>query len=142
MGENLTPNEQDRLRGKAILLVDDNKTVLRHGSFFLLAQGAEVLTSENGQEALEVIQRRVENNDPPFDLIVTDYEMPGVNGKGLLEALAKDKLTKEIPVIFTSAKLLTREDKEHLLGYPQVRFVLKKPIQSEELIEVIQKALE
>ncbi len=80
-----------------VLLVDDNPMVLgmlRNG----LAPLASVNTASDGADALlKVI-------DEPFDLIVSDYDMPGMNGRQLLEKLKARPTTARIPVMLLASK--------------------------------------
>ena len=80
-----------------ILLVEDNEAVLD-----LLRRAmepcGEILTATDGAEAL---LKAVE--EPP-DLIVSDYAMPGLNGRQLYEKLRAREQTKKIPFIFLAGK--------------------------------------
>lgn len=80
-----------------LLVVDDNRVnrlLLAHG---LEADGHSVASAEDGLEAMEMIRA------DPFDLVLLDIEMPGMNGFEVLEALLNDPDLREIPVIMTSA---------------------------------------
>ncbi len=80
-----------------VLLVDDNPMVLgmlRTG----LNNLANVSSATDGADALlKVI-------DEPFDLIVSDYDMPGMNGRQLLEKLKSRATTARIPVMLMASK--------------------------------------
>jgi two-component system, NarL family, nitrate/nitrite response regulator NarL len=66
----------------AVLLVDDHR-ILLEGMKNLLQEPYEVkATASSGQEALELIK----NHD--FDVLITDYEMPGINGLDLVKAMS------------------------------------------------------
>ena len=73
-----------------ILLVDDSKIILKINSNLCKEIGIEhIVTAENGKEALEKFK-----NDK-FDLVITDVNMPVMNGFELLEEIRKiDKVTK------------------------------------------------
>jgi CheY-like chemotaxis protein len=140
MNEALKTKEGE-LKGKTILLVDDEELIRKHSSFPLRAQGATVVMAQNGQEAFGIIQESIKGNIPTFDLIITDYGMPIMDGEELLIALAEDAKTKNIPFIFASGAL-GDEEREHLLRYPQVKSTLQKPFEFKELVAAAKEALE
>src|SRR5512145_37492 len=80
-----------------ILVADDNPAVLK-----LLREGMEacgtVLTATDGADAL---LKAIEEHP---DLILTDYNMPGLNGLQLYEKLHARKETKKIPLIFIASR--------------------------------------
>jgi two-component system, NarL family, nitrate/nitrite response regulator NarL len=66
----------------AVLLVDDHR-ILLEGMKNLLQEPYEVkATASSGQEALELIKKH------DFDILITDYEMPGINGLDLVKAMS------------------------------------------------------
>lgn len=80
-----------------VLVVDDvadNRTVLERR---LEREGHAVVCASNGSEALEWIR------DRPFDLILLDILMPGIDGFEVLRRLKADPATRDIPVIMISA---------------------------------------
>ena len=64
---------------RKILLVDDDKGILKTLKRILKKYKLQVATAESAEEALELLQRE------PHDVVLTDYEMPGQNGVWLLE---------------------------------------------------------
>jgi PAS domain S-box-containing protein len=83
--------------GGKVLVVDDNAD-MREYVQTLLAHRHVVLTATNGEEGYKIA--RVEQPN----LILTDIMMPGMDGFALLRALRADDATREIPVIFLSAR--------------------------------------
>lgn len=79
---------------KRILLVDDNKSGAPARKSALVEHGFEVSTASSGHEALELFQ------ESPFDLVVTDYRMPKMNGVQLIAALRE--LRPALPVVILS----------------------------------------
>lgn len=77
-----------------ILLVDDNQQGLAARKSVLEELGYLITTASSGQDALEQLSRRT------HDLIVTDYKMPKMNGKELIERVRKQ--APLIPVILLS----------------------------------------
>jgi len=80
-----------------VLLVDDNAD-MREYLCTLLSSRFHVRTAADGLEAL----REIERARP--DLVLTDVMMPGLDGFGLLKALRDDTATRDLPVIFLSAR--------------------------------------
>ena len=89
-----------------ILLVDDNSNGLKARKSVLEEHGHTVVTSCAGEDALERFQRE------KFDLVVTDYKMPGMNGVELISRVRQ--VRPEVPVIllsgFADTLGLTQED--------------------------------
>ena len=87
-----------RLR-KKILIVDDGRTdidVLKD----TLKDDYKLGIALNGSQALEAVRSRI-----PLDLIILDVMMPGMDGFEVCRRLKNDALTKEIPIIFLTAKI-------------------------------------
>ncbi|TLX61532.1 chemotaxis protein [Stutzerimonas nosocomialis] len=76
-------NRDGRLGGVRILLVDDSPDVLETLQMLLEIEGAWVLTANSGQQALELLPHG------PFDLLISDIGMPGMDGHQLIEAVRK-----------------------------------------------------
>src|SRR4029078_11080099 len=66
-----------------------------------------VSTSGHGEEALRLMQT------DPFDLIVLDLMLPGLDGLTILKALRRDKLHGDVPVLLLNAR---REEVDKVLG--------------------------
>jgi CheY-like chemotaxis protein len=116
-----------------ILLVDDNPMVLgmlRHE----LAELAPVTTASNGADALA---HAIE--DAP-DLIISDYQMPGFDGRQLIERLKTRPATAKIPVIL----LATRADISEKLRFMQdkVEDFVEKPFFLNEAISRVKRVLD
>ncbi len=93
MSKNL--KDQDRSR---ILLVDDNQENLEVLSILLEKEGYEISAVLSGEQALELVTRSTP------DLILLDIMMPGLDGFEVCERLKNNPNTKDIPVIFITAK--------------------------------------
>jgi len=82
-----------------VLVVDDSFTARKHIKRVLSNMGIEKLSeAENGLEAVEIIK------DKSFDLIVTDYNMPEMDGKQLVEHIRNNSTQKTIPVLMVSSE--------------------------------------
>lgn len=107
---------------ETVLVVDDERLVLRMVSRILEAHGYTVLCSDSGERALE-LQAGFEG---PIHLLVTDVMMPGMNGKQLHDALRV--LRPEIRTLFISGfsgAIFSHPSKlEKGVGYMQKPFTL------------------
>ena len=83
---------------KKILVVDDEVYILHIIDFSLGAEGYEVITAADGEEAID--RARVEKPD----LVVLDIMMPKVDGFEACRRLKADPETSQIPVILLTAK--------------------------------------
>lgn len=83
---------------KKILIADDSATDRHYLGTFLSQQGFQVLTAENGEEALQ----KARELRP--DLILMDIVMPGLNGFQTTRAINRDEAVGHIPVIVCSSK--------------------------------------
>lgn len=119
-----------------ILLVEDDRSLLKGMSDFLELSGYQVSVAENGLEALNVL---TSNRKPP-DLIVSDIMMPFMDGYQLLTAVRQQTEWVSIPFIFLSAKS-TRQDIRagKKLGADDY---IPKPFDVEDLLVAIQSRLE
>ncbi len=81
-------------RPPRVLLIDDNKHGLVARRTLLEEQGYEVETAANGVEGLEKFDRQA------FDVVVTDYRMPKMNGRKVLENLRRRD--QRVPVVLLS----------------------------------------
>ena len=117
-----------------ILVVEDVPNILELVAVTLRFKGYEVVTSTNGEEALE----RIAEQRPA--LVVTDILMPKLDGFALMYKLRKNPETNSIPVIFLSATYVTPEDKAFALSLGAARF-LEKPVDTEEFLLTIAEVL-
>jgi CheY-like chemotaxis protein len=124
----------------SILLVDDDKITNFLNQLLLndLGVAEQVLTAENGQEALRIIQEQCETSDCP-GLILLDVNMPVMNGFEFLEAYEKMAFTRKqsIIVIMLTTSLHPR-DVKRLNGMP-IQGFLNKPLTKAMIQELVQK---
>ena len=83
--------------GAKILIVDDEPHVLRAMAYALRRAGYEVVTAQDGEEALS----KVHTEHP--DLMILDVMMPGMNGLEVCQRLRKQQETASLPIIVLSA---------------------------------------
>ncbi|MGH7279312.1 MAG: hybrid sensor histidine kinase/response regulator, partial [Candidatus Rokuibacteriota bacterium] len=106
--------------GRRVLLVDDSVSVRKFMGRMLEKAGFEVVTANDGADALDRLA------DVTVDVIVTDLEMPRVNGYELIEDLRRRPATREVPVII----LTTRAGEKHVSAARRlgIRDHMTKPV--------------
>jgi DNA-binding NtrC family response regulator len=113
-----------------VLLVDDEEEFVETLAERMRNRGMEVATSHSGAESLDLIE------DEPFDVVVLDLQMPGMDG---LEALARIKSRKpDIQVVLLTGHATVATSVEAMkLGALEF---LEKPIDMETLTKIIGEA--
>ena len=120
----MTSIDASKLR---ILVVDDEPAVGDTVKMLLQIDGHEVVTTNSSQEALGLFQ------SGRFDLVFTDFAMPGMNGHQLAAAIKVG--APDQPVVMITGHAGT------LLPSPDVDFVVGKPFLLEHLREAIAKVM-
>jgi two-component system, chemotaxis family, sensor kinase CheA len=121
-------------KSPGILVVDDSITSRSLERSILEAHGYRVRVAVDGLEALEML--RVEQ----ADLIITDIQMPRMDGFGLVQALKADSELKRIPVIIVSS-LERPEDQERGLLLGADAYVVKRKFDQTELLNAIRQMI-
>lgn len=119
-----------------ILLIDDDPISLQLLVAFLKRDHYHIFTAHDGEEALNLIQKKSPNF---FSCIVSDYLMPKKDGIELLTALKQDVDRKIIPFILQTSSSSEEEIKRGLDA--GAFYYLLKPITPETLQSVVQAAL-
>jgi two-component system chemotaxis response regulator CheY len=110
---------------KAILVVDDSSTVRKFVSVSLSMQGFQVVTACDGMDALEKLPQQ------SIDLVITDLNMPNMDGFEFIRALRENAMYKDLPVIILTSLTDSVSREEGLkLG---VRTYLTKPFSIEKV---------
>ena len=129
------------IRGLKVLLVEDNDTAQLLIEEMLHSLGFKVTVASSGQQALLELEQAL--NDKAFELVITDYQMPEMDGMELSTRIrSHDKLTELNlnPKII----LVTMYDRDELIQQTQVDGLfdgyLLKPINSSELFNVIMQS--
>jgi two-component system chemotaxis sensor kinase CheA len=123
-----------KTRAAGILVVDDSITSRSLERSILEAHGYRVRTAVDGVEALELLRAE------KADLIVTDIQMPRLDGFGFVEALKADSGLKGIPVIIVSS-LERAEDQERGLLLGADAYVVKRKFDQTELLDAIRQMI-
>ncbi len=90
---------------KTILLIDDEETVINISEMMLVRLGYRVLKAHSGHEGLKLYKK----NKSAIDLIISDLEMPEMNGKEVMDKLRE--IDPQIKVVLSSGGLTEAEEK-------------------------------
>jgi chemotaxis protein histidine kinase CheA/ActR/RegA family two-component response regulator len=114
-----------------VLIAEDSVATRRMLEKLLLAAGYQVLVCRDGQEALDQISQY----QGRIDLILSDIEMPRVNGFELLEKVRAQPAFKNTPIVMATSRTGDRHRQEaERLGATDY---LGKPVQPQELIDTV-----
>ena len=114
-----------------ILLVDDNATNRKVASQILLKAGCDVETAKSGQEAIQTLME-----DPNFDLVLMDIQMPEMDGMETTKRLKT--LNLSLPPIVAMTAYAMKEDKDRFLEAGMDDY-LAKPIRAQQLITMVSR---
>ena len=128
------PTENADATSKPVILaVDDSPTIRKLISLALTQHGFEVVTAEDGIQALSIIAERLP------DLILSDINMPKLGGYQLCKFVKKHDRTKDIPVIMLSGKDGVFDKMRGKLS--GCNAFIGKPFESKELVEIVRANL-
>ncbi len=125
---------ESNMSDKKILVVDDEIHIVQVVAIKLRNNGFEVITAENGAEALEMIGL----HKP--DLVITDFQMPLMTGLELIENMRSKPETSDIPVVMLTARGFAIEDEKK--DALKISACLSKPFSPREVLECIKGVME
>jgi two-component system alkaline phosphatase synthesis response regulator PhoP len=117
-----------------ILLCDDERHILRAAEFKFKRAGFEVISACDGEEAWQCIQQ-----DAP-DLVVTDCQMPRLDGVSLVKRIRAHDHLANLPIIMLTAKGYEISQDELCNQYGVVA-MLAKPFSPRDLLQMVQRTL-
>ena len=121
--------------GQTILVVDDSPTVVKFVSFSLKNSGFTVVTARDGMDAIETLS----NLSDDVDLIITDLNMPNLDGYGLIEAVRQNQEYRHTPIVILSSE---DGDDDRARGMQAgASSYLVKPFKSGRLLNEVRKYL-
>jgi len=118
----------------SVLVAEDDRVISDVIRFNLERAGYRVTVARNGTEAWSLLQAM------SFDILVTDYQMPGMTGEEVCLALRESFPDLRLPIIFLSARgmeLNVSRMKEEL----GIETLMYKPFSPRELVEELAKSL-
>ncbi len=116
---------------KLVLTVDDSRTIREMVCFTLKSAGFDVIEAEDGQKALDVVLRKKP------DLIITDLNMPNMDGLSLIRNLRAMDDFRTVPILMLTTE--HGDDKKSQGRSAGATGWIVKPFDPEKLVQVIGK---
>lgn len=116
---------------KTVLTVDDSRSMREMVAFTLRKAGYEVREAEDGRRAIEALQ------SGPADVVITDLNMPVMDGVALIRAIRADPKHRAVPIL-----MLTTESSDARKAEGKSAGAtgwLVKPFDPEKLIDVVKR---
>ncbi|MCC6961879.1 MAG: response regulator [candidate division Zixibacteria bacterium] len=121
--------------GRKVLVVDDSPTIIKFVAFSLKSNGFEVISAADGMDALE----KLSHLEAGVDLVITDLNMPNVDGYELIATLRQNPRFRKLPIIILSSE---ESEQDKVKGRQAgADAYLVKPFKSTALLETIGKLL-
>jgi CheY-like chemotaxis protein len=130
--ESTKPPAEDLAATKRILVVDDEEYIT-----WMLQEGLEkipnweVLTTTETEQAMQLLENQ------SFDLLITDYRMPGIDGLGLASSVRQLSPRTAVVMLTAHSEELLRKQAEEI----SIRYILKKPITLPEIRSIALEVL-
>ncbi len=126
-------NSNSKLSGIKVMVIDDSKTIRRSAENLLQKEGCEVVTANDGYEALaKVVELKP-------DIIFVDIMMPRLDGYQTCALIKNNKHYSHIPIILLSSKdSIFDKARGRIVGS---QFYLTKPFTREDLLSAIERHL-
>ena len=118
---------------KFVLVADDSPSIRKFVTFSLKMKGFDIIPASDGMEALEKLPTQ------KFSLVITDLNMPNLDGFELIKAIRDNEEYKEIPIIILSS-LKGSEEIERGLNYGADSYLVK-PFDPKRILYEVSKYL-
>ncbi len=118
------------LRGRKVLIVDDDMRAVFAVSRLLNERGIETLKAENGKKALAHLKK-----DPEVDLVLMDIMMPELDGYETMRRIRRQSKFRGLPIIALTAKAM-KEDRDRCIEAGANDY-LPKPVDPDRLISIL-----
>ncbi len=118
------------MKNYTVLIVEDSVVVAKFLAIAFKNEGFKVKTASDGYEALEKV---IKNND--INLIITDLNMPEMDGITLLKNLKENEASKNIPVILISSNAPGKSEMSESYAF------LQKPFDERAIIGIAKEAI-
>jgi len=118
---------------KRIMTVEDSTSLREMISFVIQEAGYEVVEAKDGQDALAKLK------NSPVDMVITDLNMPVMNGIELTKSLRSTQTYKFIPIVFLTTE--SQVQKKEAAKEAGATGWIVKPFKPEQLLKVIKKVL-
>jgi len=125
---------QQKRKGQRILIADDSPVALDLQSRLVSSRGYQVDRAVHGLEAWKTVR------DGDYDLLVTDVEMPEMDGIALIQTLRKEPRFRHLPIIISSSRD-TEQDRLHGMEAGADYYLVKSSFQDETLLDAIHQLI-
>jgi two-component system, chemotaxis family, chemotaxis protein CheY len=119
--------------GKRILTVDDSASILQVQRLVLSGAGYDVVQAVDGQDALSKL------NGTPVHLVLTDLNMPRLDGVGLIRAIRANPVHRLVPVVMVTTE--SKDSKKQEGKAAGATGWIVKPFTPEQLLAVVRKII-
>jgi two-component system chemotaxis response regulator CheY len=119
--------------GKKILVVDDSASMRQMVGFTLRGAGYEVVEAVDGRDGVSKL------GSGPFNMVLTDLNMPNLDGLGLIRAVRSSATHKFVPVIMLTTE--SQDEKKQEGKAAGATGWIVKPFKPEQLLAVARKVL-
>jgi len=128
------PLEEKEAERKSVLVVEDSITARTLLKNVLEATGYDVKTAVDGVDAFTQLRTS------EFDIVVSDVDMPRMNGLDLTAKIRSDKKLADLPIVLVTA-LDSREDRERGIDVGANAYIVKSSFDQSNLLEVIRRLI-
>jgi len=135
---NDAPAPQANFAGKRVLIVDDNATNRMILTHYLSNWGLTSNEADNGPAAVIELESAALRNEA-YDLLLSDMQMPGMDGLALARAIIEKPAIADIPRILLSSGSISSQAERFRSGYTQS---LLKPVRQAQLFDAVVDALQ
>ncbi|MFO8033072.1 MAG: response regulator [Desulfohalobiaceae bacterium] len=137
--EAASPSLPAELRGMTILIVDDNPTNLEILSKQLSSWDVRPVEARDGEIALQELQAAYASGNPP-GMVITDAQMPGMDGLELSRTVRVDKRFQDIPLVLLTS--IGQSGDARRFAEAGVDASLNKPVRKSELFDTLATVLD
>lgn len=123
-----------RDRATTVLIADDEPHILRIVALKLSRAGFEVLSACNGRLAWEALERE------RVDLLISDYQMPELNGLDLAQKMYFDERFAQIPILLLTAKSFSMSQQD--MQDTNITALISKPFSPRDLLAQVKATVE
>ena len=127
-------DKEDPARAKRVLVVEDSMTVRDFAGQLLKRQGFDVDLAVDGMDGWNALKTK------SYDMVITDLDMPRMNGTELVQRMRADSKLNGIPVVMVSYKERT-EDRDKALQAGANRFLSKTSFHDESFLRAVRDLL-
>ncbi len=128
------------LQGRSLLIVDDNSTCCAIIGQQAIQWGMSAQSAHSGKEALAILRSRT-TVDEPFDIVLVDYDMPGMNGLELVDHIHDDNNINSEKLLMIMLTGVSKAPGKIMAENAHIQRVLYKPLSGKSLKQALQSAL-